>query len=320
MKPSILTKSWDVLKKSGSEFVSDDCPKLGASLSYYTIFSLPPLLIIIISVCGFFFGPDAVRGEIYGQINNLVGKESALQIQDMIKNAALSNNNVFATIVGIVSLVLGASGVFSEVQDSVNKIWGLKAKPNRGIWRLIINRLISFSMVVVMGFLLLVSLILNAVVDVFSSHIQKILPNLSTVIVYVINNLVVIAITTSLFTVIFRTLPDGKVRWKDAIIGSLFTTILFILGKLAIGAYLGNSDIASAYGAAGSLIIILLWVYYSSMILYFGAEFTKVYAYSYGGKIIPNDYAVYSKTKEVEKEKIEKSEEPKADSAKKKSA
>jgi membrane protein len=311
-KKNFIVNLWPVLKKSGMEFFSDSDFKLAASLSYYTIFALPPLLIIIISVCGIFFGAEAVRGEIYGQIAHLVGKDAALQIQEMIRNAALSRDTAVATTIGVITLLFGASGVFGEIQDSINRIWGIKAKPERGLIKLLRNRLISFSMIVVLGFLLLVSLILNALLDALSNKLQGYFPHLSVYLFYVINIGFLFALITVLFAIIFKTLPDGKVNWKDALIGSTFTALLFMLGKSAIGLYLGNSSIASTYGAAGSLIVILLWIYYSAMILYFGAEFTKVFAYTFGNKIVPNDYAVYVEKQEVEKEVLKKSEEPKA--------
>jgi membrane protein len=311
-KKYFIFNLWPVLKKSGIEFFNDSDFKLGASLSYYTIFALPPLLIIIISVSGVFFGAEAVRGEIYGQIAYLVGKDAAIQIQEMIKNAALSHDTVLATTVGVITLIFGASGVFGEIQDSINKIWGIKAKPNRGFRKLLRNRLISFSMIIALGFLLMVSLILNAILEALSHKLQAIFPNISVYLFYVLNLALLFVLITVLFAIIFKTLPDGKVHWKDALIGSTFTAFLFMLGKSAIGFYLGNSKIASTYGAAGSLIVILLWVYYSALILYFGAEFTKVYAYTFGKKIIPNDYAVYVEKQEVEKEQLKRSEEPKA--------
>jgi len=312
---NFFARSWFLLKKSTEEFISDSDLKLGASLSFYTIFSLAPLLVIIISICGVFFGAEAVRGEIYGQISYLVGKETALQIQEMIKNAALSNDSTLATTIGVVTLIIGASGVFGEIQDSINRIWGIKAKPNRGLKMLIRNRIISFSMIVTLGFLFLVSLIVNAVADLLNTKLQQIFPEISVYLFYIFNLAILFMLITWLFAIIFKTLPDGHVAWKDALIGSTFTALLFMLGKSAIGFYLGNSKVASMYGAAGSLIVILLWVYYSALILYFGAEFTKVYAYTYGSKITPNNYAVYVQKQEIEKEVLNKSAEPKAEGA-----
>jgi len=288
-------KIWQLLNETFNEFLEDSCLKLSAALSYYTIFSLPPLLIIIISICGVFFGPDAIKGEIFGQINGLVGNVAAMQIQETIKNVHLSSSNKFATIIGLIMLIIGASGVFVEIQDSINFIWGLKAKPKRGVIKFLKNRLMSFSMIGTVGFLLMVGLIVNALMEVLNSQLLKVFPHFTVYIFYFLNILIVFGIITLLFSVIFKTLPDGIVAWKDALIGAGFTAFLFMIGKFAIGAYLGTSKIASAYGAAGSVILILVWVYYSAIILYFGAEFTKVYALTHGKKIIPKDYAVYIK-------------------------
>ena len=296
----LFSKTWYLLKNTISEFNDDNAIKLSASLSYYTIFAIPPLMIIIITLCGFFFGKDAVTGELYGQINRLVGNDAAIQIQNAIKNVELSDSNAFAAIFGGVMLLIGASGVFAEIQSSINFIWGLKAKPNKGFKKFIQNRLMSFSMIVSVGFLLLVSLLVNSVMDLLSAKLRSYFQEGTIYIFYVLNLLLVFAIITLLFTIIFRTLPDGKIRWKDAFIGSSFTSVLFMVGKFAIGLYLGNSTVASVYGAAGSIIIILVWVYYSAIILYFGAEFTKVYAKAYGGSISPNEYSV-----EIQKEIFE---------------
>lgn len=289
-----------ILKETFSEFLKDSGMKLSAALSYYTIFSLPPLLIIIISISGIFFGAEAVRGEIFGQINGLVGNQAALQIQEIIKNVRLSHSNTLATIFGIIILLIGASGVFSEIQDSLNQIWGIKAKPKRGITKFLKNRLMSFSMIASVGFLLLVGLIVNSIMDVLYNKLAAYFLQDTIYLFYVLNLITVFVIITLLFFVIFKTLPDGKVAILDCTIGATFTAFLFMIGKFAIGAYLGSSTIATVYGAAGSVILILVWVYYSAIILYFGAEFTKVFAYTVGQKIIPNEYSV-----QVIKEDIE---------------
>jgi membrane protein len=288
---NIIKGCWHLLKTSAIEFINDSGLKLSASLSYYTIFSLPPLLLIIISSCGIFFGEDAVSGRIYHQINGLLGNVVAYQIQDMIKSIKLSGDNHIAIYAGVIILIIGASGVFAEIQDSINYIWGLYAKPKKGLIKFIKNRLISFSMIGVFSFLFLVSLLVNSLMDVlnnvFTIRFEYFISKL-----YYTGNLLILFITiTILFLIIFRTMPDGKVALKDGLIGASFTALLFMVGKFAIGAYLGNSNIASAYGAAGSVIVILAWIYYSAIILYFGAEFTKVYAYSYGKKIIPKEYS-----------------------------
>ncbi|MBL0048218.1 MAG: YihY/virulence factor BrkB family protein [Bacteroidetes bacterium] len=289
-----------LLTETVSEFIEDNGLKLSAALSYYTIFSLPPLLIIIISLSGFFFGAEAVRGEIFGQINGLVGNDAAMQIQETIKNVKLSKSNTFATTLGLIVLLIGASGVFVEIQDSLNYIWGIKAKPKRGFIRFIKNRVTSFSMIGSAGFLLMVGLIVNSIMDVLNTRLTARFPQDSVYFFYALNLLIVFLIISLLFTVIFKTLPDGKIALRDCVIGAGFTAFLFMIGKFAIGAYLGSSAVASVYGAAGSVILILVWVYYSAIILYFGAEFTKVYALTHGKKIIPNAYSV-----QILKDKIE---------------
>jgi membrane protein len=284
-----------LLNESFKGFIGDNVLQLSAALSYYTIFSLPPLLIIIISLMGVFFGADAARGEIFGQINGLVGNSAAMQIQDTIKNVKLLNNNTFATTLSIIILIVGASGVFAEIQDSINYIWGIKAKPKRGLIKFVYNRLMSFSMIGSVGFLLLVGLIVNSLMDVLNNKLAIYFPQDTILLFYVINILIVFIIITVLFTIIFKTLPDGKIALRDSLIGASFTAFLFMLGKFAIGFYLGRYNIGSIYGAAGSIILILAWVYYSAIILYFGAEFTKVFAHTHGDKIIPNAYSIHIK-------------------------
>lgn len=301
-------KTVNLLKDTVNGFIDDNGLKLAAALSYYTIFSLPPLLIIMISLSGIFYGAEAVRGELFGQINGLVGNEAAIQIQDIIKNVKLSHSSTFATVFGVTILLIGASGVFVEIQDSINFIWGLKAKPKRGLIKFILNRLISFSMIGSVGFLLLVGLIINSLMDVLNTRLAAYFPEDIVYIFYAFNLLLVFAIITVLFTVIFKTLPDGKLALRDCLIGASFTTFLFMIGKFAIGAYLGRSAIGSWYGAAGSVILILVWVYYSAIILYFGAEFTRAFAEKHGKKIIPSGFAVQIIKHKIEVEEIKMAE------------
>jgi len=287
-----LKKIGYLLKETFSGFINDNGIKFSAALSYYTVFSLPPLLIIIISLSGIFFGADAVKGEIFGQINTLVGSDAAMQIQETLKKVELSNSSSFAQTFGIILLLVGASGVFAEIQDSINYIWGIKAKPKRGVIKYLYNRLMSFSMIGSVGFLLLVGLIVNSIIDILSKRLAIIFPQDTIYLFNVVNTLVIFSIITLLFIIIFKTLPDGKIAFRDCLVGASFTAFLFMIGKFVIGFYLGRYNIASVYGAAGSIILILVWVYYSAIILYFGAEFTKVYAHTHGQKIIPNAYSV----------------------------
>ncbi len=294
---------WKILRQSGIDFVEDKVLKLSAALAFYTIFSLPAMLIIIIAISDIFYGRKAIEGTVYGQIADFVGKDAALQIQQTIRSAALSNQAGFATIVGLVTLVIGATSVFGEIQDSINSIWKLKAKPKKGWLKILINRLISFSMVVCMGFLLLVSLLINGLMDAFIHRLTEMFPGATVLTVYSFNILLTFLITAFLFAIIFKFLPDAKIRWKHVRAGAFATAFLFLIGKFLIGYYLGHSKLSSAYGAAGSVIVILLWVYYSAMILYFGAEFTRVYAVHSGSQIYPNDYAVWVRQIEVESKK-----------------
>lgn len=292
---------WVSLKEAFSAFNDDNALKLSASLSYYTVFSLSPMLIIIISLCGLFFGEEAVRGQIDEQIRGLVGQAAAVQIQELIKKAELTNQSGFAAVIGIGTLFVGATGVFAEIQDSINFIWSLKAKPKQSWLKYLINRLLSFSMIISIGFLLLVSLALNAVLGAMSGYLERFFSEGTVVLFYLLNQALVFAVISGLFAIIFKVLPDGYLRWKDAYFGAAFTAVLFMVGKYAIGAYLASSSVASTYGAAGSIVLILLWVYYTSAILYFGAEFTKVHAQRFGKKIVPKPHAVLVQKKEVER-------------------
>jgi len=290
--PKGIKKIAYLFKETFSEFIGDNALKLSAALSYYTIFSLPALLIIVTSMCGLYFGTAAIQGELFDQIRGLVGDQSALQIQEMIKNVKLSTHTTFATVVGVIVLVIGASGIFAEIQDSINYIWGIKAKPKRGLIRFIINRLMSFSMVASMGFLLLVGLIISSLMELMNKRLLAHFPSETIYFYYILNIISLLVLITFLFLIIFKILPDGKILLKDCMLGACFTAILFMGGKFLIGAYLGSSAITTTYGSAGSIVLILAWVYYSATILYFGAEFTKVYSKCYGGKIIPNAYTV----------------------------
>jgi membrane protein len=290
--PHGINKIAFLFKETFIEFVNDNALKLSAALSYYTIFSLPALLIIVTSFCSLYFGSQAIQGELYGQIKDLVGSQAAVQIQEMVKNVNLSEHTTVATIIGVIILVIGASGIFSEIQDSINYVWGIKAKPKRGLIRFVINRIMSFSMIASVGFLLLVGLIISALIELLNNRLQAHFSSESVYLFYVLNIISLYILITLLFLIIFKILPDGKISFRDCFLGAAFTAILFMGGKFLIGAYLGSSAMTSIYGSAGSIVIILAWVYYSAIILYFGAEFTKVYSKVYGQKIIPNEYTV----------------------------
>ncbi|MDQ3046235.1 MAG: YihY/virulence factor BrkB family protein [Bacteroidota bacterium] len=301
VKKSFFRTTPGVLKESFLEFIGDNVLKLSAALAYYTIFSLPSMLIVIIGLCSIFYGKDAVQGEVFFQIDEYVGAQAALDIQHMLQNTTLKHDNFLATALGLITLLVAATGMFGEIQDSINTIWGLKAKPKTGILKLILNRLLSFSMVIVMGFILLVSLLLSALLESFFKQLRKHFSEELINSLVVIDHILMFGIIVLLFAFIFKALPDAKVKWRDVWRGALVTAILFLLGKMVIGYYLDHNSMISAYGAAGSLIGVLLWVYYSAMILYFGAEFTQVYVRHQGRRIEPNKYAVWVEKNIVEK-------------------
>ena len=286
------------LKNAAIGFVDDNAFKLSASLSYYTIFALGPLLIIIISLTGIFFGKEAVQGRVYGQLTELVGSESALQIQNIIINIQASHSTSTGAIIGVIILFIGATGVFTEMQDSINFIWSVKAKPKKSWLKFIINRLLSFSLIVGMGFILLVSLIMSALLTLLSDQLMRLLPKYTVAFFEVVNTAIILIVISALFTVIFKLLPDAIIAWKDALMGAMLTAVLFLTGKFLIGYYIGRSHLGITYGAAASIIILLTWVYYSAMILYYGAEFTKMYALQTGSGIKPKQTAVFIIKKE----------------------
>lgn len=302
MKKFSLKGLWRVLKQSFTGFSDDKVMKLSASLAYYTIFSMGPLLIVIIYLCSLFFGEEAIEGSIYGQIESFVGSDTATQIQDIIKNASINDKGNVAAVIGVITLLIGATTVFAEIQDSINSIWGIKPKPKKGWLKMLVNRLLSFSVIVTLGFLLLVSLGISYLIEALSESLARAFPDLTVIALYIFNQVLSLAVISSLFAVIFKVLPDATIKWRDVRSGAIATALLFMLGKFAISFYIGQSEVGSTYGAAGSLVVLLVWVYYSSTILYFGAEFTKAYAVEFGSAIHPNHYAVITRQVEVEEE------------------
>jgi membrane protein len=288
---------------AGKGFMEDKVTKLSASLAYYTIFALTPLIIIVISAASLFFGdklnPDT---QLFSEINDLIGEVATRQLQSFVINANLSGKSTFGLIVGVITLVIGATAIFIEIQDSINLIWKVRAIPKKGWIKMITNRLLSFSLIVSMGFLLLVSLVLNSIIVGLGNKIEQYIPQVTSIMMDLVTRAVTLAVVTGIFAIIFKVLPDVIIRWKTAIIGALFTAILFSLGQFLIGIYIEKGNPGSAFGAAGSVIIILLWIYYSAIILFFGAEFTQAYAEKYDEAIRPSKYAVHTKIVVIEKE------------------
>ncbi|MDB5115597.1 MAG: ribonuclease [Mucilaginibacter sp.] len=299
-KKEYLKKIWKILVATFSGFIDDNGLKLSASLAYYTVFSLAPLLILVISLAGLFLGNDAAANKLYPQISQYVGSQAALQIQEMLKSLQLSGKTGVAVIIGVVTLLVGASSIFVEIQDSLNMIWRVKAKPKKGWLKLIQNRFLSFSLIVSLGFLLLVSLVINFLMDALSKKLLHFLPYITGLLIKGINLGITLIVISVLFGIIFKVLPDVKIRWKDVRSGAIFTALLFMLGQYIIGLYIQYTAQNSTYGAAGSIIVILLWIYYTAAILYVGAEFTQVYAEAIGSHIEPAEYAVHVRQTEVE--------------------
>ncbi|RPI15787.1 MAG: YihY/virulence factor BrkB family protein [Ignavibacteriae bacterium] len=283
-----LKEIGSVFGESYIQFIDDKGFKMAAALSYYTVFSMAPLLIIVIAIAGFVFGEDAARGQIVAQMQGLIGHDGSAFIENMIKGASAPTAGIFATIIGVVVLVLGSLGVFLELQESLNIIWGIEQRPGRGIWGIIKNRLLSFSMVVGTGFLLLVFLVVNAVISGLEKYLGDSFPA-SLPLIQVINVFISLAVVTVLFGLIYYVLPDLVLRWKYIWRGAVFTAILFSAGKFLIGLYLGSSSYTSTYGAAASLAILLIWIYYSGLLLYLGAEITQVYRMRYGKEPLKPD-------------------------------
>lgn len=297
-----MGRVFNLLKNAAIAFSNDNALKLSASLSYYTIFALGPLLIIVISLSAIVYGKDVVEGRLVEQLSGLIGTDAAIQIQNILSNAQQTHASTLGAIIGFIVLFIGATGVFTEIQGSINFIWSVRAKPKKGWLKYLLNRLISFSLVVGLGFVLLVSLIINALLTLLSETLTKRFPHFPVGLINLANSLIILAVITCLFAVIYKVLPDAIIAWRDAWVGSIFTAALFLLGKFLIGYYLGKSNLGVTYGTAASVIILLAWIYYSAVILYFGAEFTKMYALHSGEGIRPKQTAVFiikKETKEI---------------------
>ena len=309
---------WAITKKTAADFSDDEPMNYAAILSYYTVFSLPAILILILRLAGLVLGPEAVSGQLFGQIQGLVGAETAKSIQDMVKAASTSSNSMVATVIGVITLAFSATTVFVSLQESLNNIWGVKAKPEKGWLKYLINRGLSVAIVGAFAFLLLVSLAVDTVVKVLTDYLNSFISEAATVLTYVLDLGISIGFSTLLFALIFKVLPDANVRWRNVWTGGFITALLFTLGRFLIGAYVAWSNTQSAYGAAGSVVLIMVWVYYSAVILLLGAEFTKVYSLYTGHEIEPADHAVKIETREVHTDKNGKVEEVKVDTPEKK--
>lgn len=282
--------AWKLLKQTAIEWTEDKVPLHGAALAFYTALSIAPLLVLSLHVAAAVFGDEAARGEIERQVQSLVGQEGGQAVQAMLENANQPQSGIVATILSVATLLFGASGVFGQLQDSLNTIWDVQAKSSGGVWGFIRDRFLSMAMVMGVAFLLLVSLLMSAVLSALGNYSFQ-WPEHLQLISRLINFAVSLTVFTGLFAMMFKYLPDVEIAWRDVWLGAIITSLLFAIGKYVIGLYLGQSALASAYGVAGSLVVLLVWVYYSAQIMYFGAEFTQVYAKLRGRPIIPLENA-----------------------------
>jgi membrane protein len=282
---------WSVIKETASDWKEDNASGLAAALAYYTLLSIAPLVVLAVAIAGLAFGEEAARGQISDQISTVVGAQAGESIESIASNAHAPSAGVFSSIIGVIVLLFGASGVFGELQTSLNTIWEVEPKPGRGILGVIKDRFFSFTMVVGVAFLLLVSLVLSAAIAGLGSFLENALPG-GEALWMLLNIALSLGIVTLLFALIFKIVPDAEIRWRDVWVGAFVTAVLFTIGKLLIGLYLGKSTLTSSYGAAGSLVALVVWVYYTSQIVFLGAEFTQVYARRFGSRIVPSENAV----------------------------
>ena len=288
-----------ILKSSAGEFSSNNSFRHAAALSYYTIFSLPPLLLIVITVASKIYGGEALTGQIYGQLKGLVGADSAAFLQESIAKFTLQQKTGLATAIGLGTLIFAATTFFVTLQESINDIWNLKVKPRNGIWQFVRDRLLSFGLILSVALLLLISFVISTVLSVFTDYLQRLLPEVTIILIRLVDFSLSLFITSLLFALIYRFLPDAIIRWRDVGVGAFITALLFLLGKYLISFYIAQSNPGSAFGAAGSAIVLLLWVNYSSLIIFFGAEFTQEFADAFGQKVQPKAHAVRIETREV---------------------
>ncbi|WP_276498639.1 YihY/virulence factor BrkB family protein [Pontibacter litorisediminis] len=290
---------FQLLKSSVNGFLDANSLRLAAALAFNAIFSIPPLLLIIIKAAGFFFGEEAVSGKLEQEASTAISPDAASSIQTMVQNASTTESSGWAMWVGIGTLVFASTTFFATLQQSLNSVWNLKVKPTSGILRMAKERIFSFGLILSISLLMLISFVISAAISVLSDYITDMIPDIGYWVIKGLDFIISIGLITLLFALILKYLPDAYIRWKDTLIGALITAILFTIGKFLISWYIGTSDPGSAYGAAGSIILILVWIYYSSMIVFFGAEFTQQYARKYGQRITPKEHAVFVEEREV---------------------
>lgn len=288
-----IVKTFKILKEAGIRWNKDDAFELSASIAYYAIFSIPALLVIVITVLGWFFGPDAIQGKVASELQSVVGPEAAQTVQDAIVNSSKIGGKWYAIIISIATLLFGATGVFFQLQKSLNKVWNLEPRPKRALVKMLVDRATSLGVILIIGFLLLISLVLTSLLSALSDWMMGFLPEFMTVVFFILDFALSFAVITVLFAMIYKILPDAEIKWRTVWTGAAVTTLLFLIGKFLISQYFGFADPSSTYGAAGSVVLLLLWINYSCLIVIYGAEFTEVYSRHYGEGIRPSSHAVF---------------------------
>ncbi len=288
-----LVTAWELTRDTFNDWIDDNVPRLGAALAYYTLFSLAPMLVVAIAVAGLVFGQEAARGEIFLQLRGLIGPEGAKLVESLLQSVSKPSHGIIATVAGVFTFILGATTAFVELQSALNTVWEVQPKPGAGVKGMLRDRVLSFGMLLGIGFLLLVSLAMSAGLSAFSTFMGGRVPGFYYL-AQLLNLVLSLSIQTVLFAMMYKFLPDVKLAWRDVWVGAFVTSVLFTLGKFLLGFYIGSSSVTSGYGAAGSVAVLLLWVYYSTQILLLGAEFTQVYADRYGAHIQPTEKAMYT--------------------------
>lgn len=278
-----IKRFFGLAKQAVNSWLDDYAPSMGAAIAFYTVFSLAPLVIIVIGIAGFFWGEEAVRGQLFAQVNTMVGAEGAKAVESVVQGAQAPTQGVIATLLSIVMLTVGATTVFAELQSALDRIWKVDAKKKSGIWNMIRSRLLSFGLVMTLAFLLMVSLVVSSVLAALGSWAGGIMPGWE-LLLQIINLLVTLSILTLLFAMIYRFMPQAAVAWRDVWTGAFVTAVMFEIGKVLIGLYVGKASVASSYAAAGSMVVLLIWVYYAAQVFLLGAEFTRVYAEAHGSR------------------------------------
>jgi len=287
-----VKKVWEVLKTSAIRWNDADPFRQAAIISFYAILSLPALLVVIISIAGYFFGDEAVSGNLSNEISEMIGSDAAEMIEDLVANASQAEASTIGLIIGIGVIIFGATTVFFQLQKSLNRIWGLIPKPGGAMKKYLVDRLFSFGLILVIGFLLLISLVLSSLMSILSDWLQTFLPSYLFILITIANYLISLIVIATLFAMMFKMLPDAKIQWRSVIVGGILTAFLFEIGKFGLSIYFGTAEPESVYGAAGSIILILIWISYVSMILFFGAEFTRTWAVKFGHGVRPKDNAI----------------------------